>query len=118
MPLAIVLIALALTINIWLWGHWSFERSAGLSVLLIVDTLLLFWLILSPLLRFRKGVTFATSFRSWYQKLAFYLVMAMTIFLSVSSFYGLLKYLLPLKILLLGIYVFLHWSKKKVSSSQ
>lgn len=111
MWIALLLSAVALTINVWLWGHWSFEKSAGLTLILVLNAFLLFYLFLGPIFRFAKTKNLKTSLSFWPVKLSFYLTMVLTIVLSIASFYGLIQYLLPIKIILLAIFAFLKLKK-------
>ena len=118
MILGIVLVLISLTANVWLWGHWSFEKSSGLTILLVVDTLFLLFILITPVVRLTKGTAISEIFFSWYLKMAFYLVMAMTIILAIASFYGIMVYLLPIKIILLIAYAFFNAKRKKMFSSR
>ena len=109
----LLIFVICLTAQIWLWGHWSFDKSAGLSALLLLDSLLLFFLLGFPVYYFSKKKEFKSLFESKAFLSVFFVYVGLTLLLCMMSFYGLIQYLLPIKVLLLAVYGFLKFKKNR-----
>ncbi len=109
MLLKIILFILSFSATFWLWGHWNFGKSAGLSLLLFFNSAMLFYLVLYPIYDLTQNTPISVIFKKKMYWTIFWLYLLSTLILSVTSFYGLILYILPLKILLIGFYAYLKY---------
>ena len=52
-----LILIIAFIANIWLWGHWSFDKPLGLSLFLVVTSLMMLgvcWLSLTTFIKKRS----------------------------------------------------------------
>lgn len=109
MWIKIGLFLVCLSATVWLWGHWSFNKATGWTFLLALNSGLLFYLMLWPVYKMSQKGSAAATFRSLPYKIIYIVYVASTLILGISSFYGLMLYILPLKVLLLGAYGYLKY---------
>lgn len=118
MLIGLLLMVVALAANIWLWGQWSFEESADLNKVLYIDTLLLVYIFVFPLVRILKKKTVKKAVNFWPIKVSFYAILCLTVILCVSHFYGFIRYILFAKFVLTSVYVYLKYKKKFFSKKE
>jgi hypothetical protein len=112
-----LILFVALTAHIWLWGHWSFGKSTQLTLLLILNSVLALFVFSYPIhYLINKNRIKEVFDKKWFLALI-YLYILLTIVLSMSSFYGLIQYLLPIKILLILIFTYLKWQGRQLRLS-
>lgn len=104
----------ALIINVWLWGHWSFEQTAGMTLLLVLNSLLLITIAVIPVIKFFKEKNFHKAYKNWTIKILFYSIVLLTVFLCVTHFQGWIKILLPIKLALVIVTTFIRFKRKKL----
>ena len=118
MILKALIFLITLTAHIWLWGQWSLERSSGFTVLLALNTALVVFLIVYS----SKFLMETKSIKALFEKKLFsysgigYVIV--TSILCFMSFYGIIRYILPINVLLLGAKFFFQWKNKKGTKSE
>ena len=114
-----LILIIAFIANIWLWGHWSFDKPLGLSLFLVVTSLMMLgvcWLSLTTFIKKRSLKELNTK-KLW--KIFLIVYVLFVALLCGLSFYGLIQYLLPIKLLMFGIYLFLrNWPTTLLKGTQ
>lgn len=108
-----ILFFVALTAHVWLWGHWNLDAPTSTTLALALSSALLLIYIGIPgrALVNKKNPTYVM--RTYWMKALYYAYILSVIFLSLFHFSGLIQILLPIKVALLGVYVFLKYKLKK-----
>ena len=114
MFLKVLIFLVTLTAHIWLWGHWNFSKSTQLTLLLIFDSFLALYILGYPLYFLTENNRIKEVFTKKVYIGSVYLYVLLTLILSLSSFYGLIQYILPIKILLIVLFAYLKWQSKKI----
>jgi len=114
MFLKVLIFFVTLTAHVWLWGHWNFSKSTQLTLLLIFDSCLALYILGYPLYYLTENNRIKEVFRKKIYIGSVYLYVLLTLILSLTSFYGLLQYILPIKILLIVLFAYFKWQGKKV----
>ncbi len=113
-----LLFSVAATAHFWLWGQWSLEASMRTSILLVTATLIFLFLVVYPIRLSLRGGPWRTVFHQWWMQALFYTYLLLVIVMGILSFKGLIQFLLPIIVLLLGLSVFLKYRFKKTSPAQ
>lgn len=118
MWLKALILFVSLSANIWLWGHWTFSQPTQMTVFLILNTLLGAFIFIYPI----HYLITRNRIRELFLKKRFLVLIYIYIFLnmalSLSSFYGLIQYILPVKILLIALFLYLKWQGGRLLSSK
>ncbi len=118
MFLKVLIFFVSLTAHIWLWGNWNFGKSTQLTLLLIFNSFLALYILGYPLYYLTLNNRIKEVFSKKVYFLSFYLYVLLTIILSLSSFYGLVFYFLPIIILLIFLLFYFNWQSKKVRTKK
>lgn len=114
MFLKVLIFFATLTAHIWLWGNWNFGKSTQLTLLLIFDSFLALYILGYPLYYLTLNNRIKEVFSKKVYFLTVYLYVLLTLILSLSSFYGLMLYVLPVIILLIFLSFYFNWQSQKV----
>lgn len=115
----------ALIAHVWLWERWTFAASMHFTLALIVASVLAITMIAVPIRSMIHKHSPMKPFSSYWMQGVFYSYVILIIIISIYHFSGLIQLLLPIKVFLLALYVYLKFklkgqfsSKQKVEDNQ